>query len=221
MIQHISPIAEQRPSFRKRRKKMKPFGLAVHTTGKGIVNKALKKGVLPINMALDRYRKKGSVHYTIGYDGTIYQMLADDRYAAHIGVSWLQRRSYLSGAWTKKVNWRSLQLWRARWRGYKSPQHIYPSKTPNGCYVGVELTPLSVPDPCTGLWFTDAQHRAVARLFRDLQRRHGWDNHKARLVTHGDLSPLTRWDNHGSWDIGAMRTIPRFDWDRVRKITDK
>jgi N-acetyl-anhydromuramyl-L-alanine amidase AmpD len=178
---------------------------------------------------LNWYRKKGAVHYLIGPGGLIYQMLPDNKRGAHVGIGVLERRMYLNGRWKRHVTAEALHLWQKRWPGFKSPQHLYPTRSPNSCYIGVEMIPL----PCqrdNGLWFTDAQHVAVGELYADLDRRHGWYSilpemmaynlANTHLVGHEDidarLSPGEgRWDNHGGWDPGALRARPRFDWQRV------
>jgi len=192
-----------------------------HTSGRGIVKRAERESVPPIVMALAWYRRKSGVHYVIGYDGTIYQMLEDDRRGAHVGVSLLDRASYLSGRWlrSKKIQSRVVALWRKRWSGYKSPQHLYPTRSPNSCYIGVEMIPLPhLSDD--NLWFTEEQHVAAAALARDIARRHGWPENwmnTPRLVGHEDISPLTRWDRNGGWDPGALRTTPRFSWAKITR----
>ena len=35
------------------------------------------------------------------------------------------------------------------------------------------------------------------------------------LVTHEDLSPLTRWQPSGGWDPGVLRPRPWLDWGAV------
>jgi len=218
-MKNRSPLANWNPAKRKRWRRIKPWGLLIHTSGRGIVARAVKERVPAIVLALAWYRRKSGVHYLIGYDGTIYQMLEDDRRGAHVGVSALDRMRYLSGRWLKRVKARAVELWRSRWKGYKSPQHLYPTKSPNSCYIGVEMVPLEEPDEDSGLWFTEAQHEAVAQLANDLAKRHGWpENWKEtpRLVGHEDVSPLTRWDNQGGWDPGALRPRPRFSWAKIR-----
>ena len=154
----------------------------------------------------------------LDYDGTLYQLLEDTIRGAHVGVSRRERRRYLSGTWVRDVPSEALLWWRRRWgeHGYKSPQHIYPTKSPNGCYIGLEMLPRWGKGP-DGLWFTPAQHAAVAALWQDIKRRHGLDDKPGRLVGHEDLDAYARWDEIGGWDPGAMRGWPRFDWDKVRR----
>lgn len=199
---------------------MKPWGLMLHTSGRGIVARADRNRVPPIVLALTWYKLKSGVHYLIGYDGTIYQMLDDNRRGAHVGVSMLQRLSYLSGRWlrSKNLSTKAIALWLRRWPGYKSPQHLYPTRSPNSCYIGVEMIPLMEPDENTGLWFTPEQHCAARALADDIGQRQGWPEdwkETPRLVGHEDISAFTRWDKNGGWDPAGMRDTPRFDWSKI------
>ena len=155
----------------------------------------------------------------IDYNGNIFQMLDDDRRGAHVGISISERLSYLSGQWiiSKKISFHARMLWKNRWPKHKSPQHLYPTTSPNACYIGVELIPLPERGE-NGLWFTDMQHDAVKRLCEDLEGRHCWPDgwmETSRLVGHEDIDAFARWDEGGGWDPGAMRTRPRFDWGKV------
>ena len=223
-MKNRSPLANWAPAKRNRMRRMKPWGLLVHTSGRGIVARANKERVPAIVLALLWYQRKSGVHYVVGWDGTVHQMLEDDRRGAHVGVSLIDRSRYLSGRWlrNKVIKGRAVDLWRRRWKGYKSPQHLYPTQSPNSCYIGIEMVPLEEEDPETGLWFTDAQHAAVAALAEDLAERHDWpENWKEtpRLLGHEDVSPLTRWDNQGGWDPGALRPRPRWSWARMLEHT--
>lgn len=220
-----SPLAIQKPAKRRRFRKIDPWGLGVHTTGRGILARAHREDMEPIEAALKWYRaiRRSGVHYVTDYDGCIYQMLDDNIRGAHIGLSRRDRQDYLSGRWTIGQSAEALAMWRARWPGKKSPQHLYPTRSPNGCYVGVELLPLAAEDVGDdGLWFTPAQHVAVRNLAWDLAHRHRWPEGwqwSARLLGHEDLTPHSRWQLRGGWDPGALRDIPRFGWARVRGAT--
>lgn len=214
-----SPLANWKPAKRKRWRRMKPWGLLVHTSGRGIVERAEKRRLPPMVLALEWYRRKSGVHYVIDYDGTIFQMLEDDRRGAHVGISLLERASYLSGRWiiSKKIARKSVLFWKNRWPEHESPQHLYPTASPNDCYVGVEMIPLPERRE-NGLWFTDEQHEAVRSLALDLVVRHDWPlgwMETPRLVGHEDIDAFARWDGEGGWDPGAMRLKPRFDWKRI------
>lgn len=220
MTTNRCPFAIQSPARRKRWRTIEPWGLVVHTSGRGIVGRAEKQRVPPLALALAWYRRRGGVHYVIGYDGTIHQMLDDDRRGAHVGISLTERATFLSGRWLRKgaLPPKAVALWQARWPAYKSPQHLYPTQSPNGCYLGVELVPLAERRRENGLWFTDAQHGAVRDLATDIEIRHRFPGNwrtTPRLVGHEDIDAFGRWDPGGGWDPGAMRQKPRFDWGRI------
>lgn len=218
----LSPLAVQKPAKRPRFRRIKPFGLVVHTSGRGILARAQRDDMEPVMAALKWYRAfaRSGVHYVIGYDGAIFQLVADNLRGAHVGLSRKDRQRYLDGSWMHGKTQQALTLWRARWPGKKSPQHLYPGRSVNGCYIGVEMVPL----PASrvghdGLWFTHDQHEAVRQLACDLAIRHRWPKgwqFSPRLLGHEDVTPHSRWDKGGGWDPGALRAKPRLDWARIR-----
>lgn len=204
-------------------------GLCVHTSGRGVVDRAAKERVPAIEVALAFYqRAEFSAHYVVDYDGALYQITADDRRVQHVGLEAEDRLAYLDGTWLRRVSPAAAKLWRARWPFHRSPAHLYPSRAPNTDFVAVELLPLAKAEK-GGLWYTAAQHDAVGELAADLARRHRWpsywlDGWSGRawasallpsLVAHEDLSPLTRFDRQGGWDPGQLRAVPRLDWAAV------
>ena len=221
----ISPIAVQVPDLRRDPpRKRRPFGLCVHTSGRGIVKRAHRAGIDPVEFAVAYYQEaKYSAGYVIGWDGTIYQIGSDmDRYS-HIGVSAEERVRYLSGGWVDSVPTTALDLWLGHWRHCSSPQHIFPWKSANDCYLGAECIPLPH-QTLHGLWYTERQHAAVARLYLDRAKVYGWGSPDMssgatlpfrRLLGHEDLDAYGRWDSHGGWDPGALRAKPRFCWRTV------
>lgn len=221
-----SAHAEWKPAARTRTKTMQPWGFLVHTSGRGIVARAQEQGVPAIDLALEWYRNKdrSGVHYVVGNDpgrdGTLYQMVEDNIYGAHVGISASERSAYLNGSWInhRDITEDAVAQWRRRWPGFKSPQHLYPTESPNACYVGIEMVPLPEARD-NGLWFSTAQHEAVRILAHDLAQRHGWPDgwmDTPRLVGHEDVDAFARWDKRGGWDPGAMRASPRFDWGYVK-----
>lgn len=219
-----SHVAEPRQVRRRRVRRMpEVWGACLHTTGRGVVARAAERGTTPLEEALRVYDRTAGPHYVIDRDGVIYQLQADDLRGAHVGISARERHRYLSGEWIADMYDRDLVLtvdaWRARWTGQRSPQHLYPARSPNACYVGIELLPLAADDVGEdGLWFTAAQHEAAVLLLVDLARRYDWPRgwHRTpRLVGHEDLDAYERWDRGGGWDPGALRQRPRWDWERV------
>lgn len=210
------PFAVQRPVGGLRLRRFSPFGLAIHQTGRTIVERAVQRGMEPIEAAAKYYQSGYHSHYLIGWDGTIHQFFADTIPGAHIGVSAAERELVLKGAW--ELNFEgtaALRLWRERWPGYKSPQHLFPTKSPNQAYIGVELLPSRQGET----WFTDDQLQAVIDLAKNRAEAHGWPlgwEETPRLVGHEDVDPYGRWQPSGGWDPGALREKPRFDWAAIR-----
>lgn len=221
-------IANWRPAWPKPwRRKLKPFGLCFHTSGRTIVERALKKGIKPIDLALKHYRRTGACHFVIDHDGTIYQLLDTEIRGAHVGLGgW--RKHYLSGSWRLRMDVMGLSLplslWDRRWPGLDSPQHMFPGKTPNGAYLGVEFLPL-MHEQKDGTWFSDVQYAAGRQLLLNLACMHGWEKGlladaesgggNSRAPAHEDLTPHSRWKKRGGWDPGALRLKPRFNWAKV------
>lgn len=222
-------IANWRPAWPKPwRKKLVPFGLCFHTSGRTIVERAIKKGKRPIDLALKHYRRTGAAHFVIDHDGTIYQLLDTEIRGAHVGLPRKWRRWYLDGSWRRRViesGWGiGLNLWNKRWPGLKSPQHMFPGKSPNGAYLGVEFLPL-LEAQADGTWFSDAQYAAGRALLVVLACEHKWQatlladlekgTSSRHAPAHEDLTPHSRWRRKGGWDPGALRIEPRSNWDKV------
>ncbi len=205
------------------------FGVALHTTGGSLPEKAIKSGVDPLEFAVGYYTKADTeffAHYVIGWDGTIVQVANEQEKALHIGLSSLQRQQYLSGAWKTMIPASVVALWRTAWPAFKSPSHLYPGPSPNNVYVGVEMIPIVARKAAPagpGLRFTAAQHDSAAELAADVAKRHGFPagwSKTPRLVGHEDVALLQRMDKLGGWDPGALRAAPYFDMARVRRLAE-
>lgn len=213
-----SGLAARRPVEGLRLRRITPYGVCVHTTGRTIVERALKAGKNPIDEVIAYYQADWKSHYVIGWGGDIFQFFPDTYRGAHIGVSPAERKRYLSGAWL--VDFKDavgLELWRKRWPLYTSPQHLFPGASPNGAYLGVELVPLL--DEHDGLWYSADQHQAVVDLCHERAFYHGWPAGwftTGSLCGHEDLDAYARWDKGGGWDPGGLRLRARFDWSFVR-----
>lgn len=237
MAQNFSAIAiqhvDQRPDP-PRAGAAAPWGACIHTSGGGIVDRAKKEKITPIEAAVAYYDDaEYSTHYAIGYEGAgdIHQITADDRRVQHIGSPPASlRRRYLNGTWVTDFPIGVVKLWRDRWPGVKSPQHLFPSEHANSDFVGIEMIPLAGDQLeralRPGLRFTAAQHTAAAALLADLGRRHGWPLlptpwwRTSRLVGHEDVGLHNRTDVGGGWDPGAMRLRPRWCWPTVLELLD-
>lgn len=199
------------------------WGITLHTTGSGVAREAKKDGIAPLEWAVAYYCDPDSyaAHYVIDHDGTVVQIANEWERMSHVGLDAAEREKYLSGAW-EKVNPTTTALWEKAWPGYQSPSHLYPGKSVNAVYVGVELIPTtgtSAKPWKPGLTFTQFQHTACLHLCADVARRHsfpaGWGK-TGRLVGHEDVNPLDRQDRGGGWDPGFLRAVPRFDFGWLR-----
>lgn len=212
-VDRLRDVADRSPSV---------FGVAVHCTGSGIVEKALKQGAEPLEYAVAYYLRPESyfAHYVVGFDGTIAQIADEHERAPHIGLPAADRQAYLGGSWKSRLSGSFVNAWRARWPGRSSPSHLYPGPSPNNAYVGIEL--LVWIDGCEGephrhgMKYTTAQHNSIADLASDIASR--WklpsDWHASgRLACHEDISPLTRTSKGKGWDPGVLRPDPWFDWE--------
>lgn len=218
--QHRSSIATQVEDLVSDRPRVGPvWGLCVHTSGRSIVQRAIAARARVLEYVVGYYRAAPySCHYVIGWSGEIVQITPDDRRVPHVGVSTEERQSYLSGRWHEGLPLGAVRRWGDLW-GRGSPQHLFPGRSANSAYVGVELPPLLTPG-ADGTWYTLSQHEAVARLAEDLRVRHGWPDWPSelpcpRLLGHEDLDAYGRWDRDGGWDPGALRALPRFRWGLV------
>lgn len=202
------------------------YGLVLHTTGSGIVEQALRCGLVPLDHAVDYYLDPDSYypHYVIGWDGTIVQIADESVRAPHVGFG--ERALYLSGEWAHEVNETLLALWRAAWPAFPSPAHLFPGPSPNNAYVGAELLPLpdapgALEPAYRGSTFTLAQHQAAALLAIDVGVRQGlpvgWSD-GPRLLGHEDLNPIKRGAVGGGWDPGALRASPRLALRWIRDV---
>lgn len=206
------------------------YGLCVHTTGQSIVRRFHQSGSEDICKDIAQWylTARYAAHYTIAWDGTIYQIADDDRRLSHVGHSSAWRRRYLSDDWESTVPIKVAEHWRARWPVQKSPAHLYPSTWPNTDYVGVELPPVGywhrgeyheMAEPFPDSRYTTAQYVSCGALAQTLAERHGWPDgwlESPRLLGHEDLTPHSRSNGRGGWDPGALRDEPWIDWAMVR-----
>ena len=228
----LSPLARQvagglDPATARLRK---PWGLLLHTSGRGVTEQAAKQGKQPIEVALRIYLQSqrgelhpytwGGPHYVMDHDGQLYQIAPDQAFTAHAGGP--DRAAYLDGTWIARCSAETVARWLAAWPGFKSPSHLYPSRDANQDYIGVEMLPcgsgLGAPMR-PGMLFTKAQHESAIDLGRDLARRWDWPigwHRTPRLLGHEDVQPLQRQNAGGGWDPGTLRAAPYWDCEYVR-----
>ncbi len=189
-----------------------PYGVCAHTTGGGIVQKALDLGADPFLHILKYYSKPGNnfPHAVVARDGRL-GIVADERVQAW-GAKVEHREEYQRG-WADGAS-PVAHLWRAAWPGVANPLSLVPSY-PNNDLLHVELE--------AGERYTDAQYAALAAWVADVWRRYELPDlatarAAGRLLGHEDVDPIARSDRGGGWDPGAVRAEPRFDWGRLAAL---
>jgi hypothetical protein len=226
----ISPLAEQVQGRTTGIKTRTPWGLLFHTTGSGITAKAVAKKQTPIQVALSVYKAMqagsegypwGGPTYVMDHDGQLYQIANEATQTNHCGAP--HRTEYLDGSWLKLASKEMVAKWHTYWAPqYKNPYALFPSKTPNADYIGVEMIPCGDgfgKPMAAGLKFTKAQHDAAILLAQDVAKRNsfpaGWAR-SPRLLGHEDVQPIDRDDKEGGWDPGFLRLYPYFNFEYVR-----
>jgi hypothetical protein len=225
LARQIPVVATKPPTIRK------PWGFLIHTTGRGVPSKAAKTGRRPIDVALEIYAKSqsGKLHpyqwggptYVLDHSGELYQLAPDNVVTYHAGGP--DREDYLDGDWIKRTTPAALAAWRKAWPRHKSPQNLYPSRSANTDYVGIECIPCGAgfgTPMRPGLLFTAAQHDALVDLGYDMAERHDWPRgweRTPRLVGHEDVQLLERQDAGGGWDPGWLRARPYIDFEFIRR----
>lgn len=201
-------------------RKRVPWGVLIHTTGRGVLAKAALRRKTPMEVAVRAYidmqfgsegYKWGGPTYVIDGGGKIAQLAPDSIRTNHCGGP--NRAKYLSGEWKSLVPGKVLELWTKAWAPRPHPYSLFPSRSPNEDMIGIELIPTITAR------YTDEQMAALAELVQDIGERNrfpdGWC-HTSRLLGHEDVDPITRSDRGGGYDPGALRDNPRFDFETLR-----
>lgn len=227
----LSPLASKFIGRSEPPRHVPVFGVAIHTTGSGVVDEALKQNIDPLDCVVKVYENPANYcgHYVIGWDGTIVQIVDETLRAEHVGYDSADHAALLSGDWQNLVSISAAAMWKSRWPSVHTPAYLFPGTSPNSVYVGIEMIPLTgddnqPPPMSVGLTFTKEQHEAVAKLVNDIVNR--WSlpvneilsPSRGRLLGHEDLNIIKRSDAGGGWDPGALREVPRFDYDAVRSF---
>lgn len=187
------------------------YGICVHTTGNGIPDEVARTGEKHLDVARRVYLGMGLVgpHYVIDPYGAVEHYCPAEYVRYHVGVEAEHRRSFLDGHWEEDANRIPRPVvawWKARWPTVKSPSHLYPSKSPNKDYIGIELIPAGSYIKNKGwVWqhgtrpgfdeqrFSVEQYWSLARLCNQLAEENGLDLSKTGvLVGHEDCNPYTR-----------------------------
>lgn len=216
-------------------KRSKVCGILVHTTGSGLVQKAIKLKKDPNEYAVEYYKTSVAYpHYLIDWNGAVFTFCDEMKWAAHakwtkeesklyVGTDWL-RWCELKGE-LKEVNPKAYQAWIDRWGGsrglaYTSPKDILRQiggTVPNSAYIGIEILDRKP--------FNELQHKALSGLTKDICERHKLVNveyviqgslPQAWLCTHSDVSPIRRWAirKNGSGFAYDCR-YDQLDWNKV------
>lgn len=203
-----------------------PWGICVHTTGGGVPELALKKKISSIDTAVGIYTKPDNPpddfppfpHYVIDEKGGIVQIANERERARHVRITEEERVAYKTDAWRAHVSPFGLSRWDAKWGPHskRNPLQLFPSRSPNEDYLGVELIPRMHP-LANGSLFNAEQYDVLASLIEDIESRYGLFFEAGRVVGHEDLSPLTRWDKNGGWDPGQLRKSPTFRWRELQR----
>lgn len=206
------------------------YGICIHTTGDGIPAAALRDTNHPLCTARAVYENMGLIgpHYVIAPDGS-HEELCDPRLIRqHVGLAADVRRDFINGTWlnpSNRITPAVVSWWQERWPGVKSPSHLYPSRSANEDYIGIECIPAGSYSSAAGKWtwrwgsktgfdqqrFSVECYRALAGLVLSLAGEFKLDLVKPGvLVGHEDLNPYTR----PGWDPGSYNKT--FSWDMLR-----
>jgi hypothetical protein len=216
----------------KSKRKLKPrdmallAGTVVHTTGSGIVVKALKRGDDPLDYAEAYYARASSYasNYLAGHDfgradvivGTVPENLV--AYHTSLPRTSLRWNTYKRGrgVWprftiatkadgTKYMKDHGKLLsryadWLERWPDLDSPLDLIsaPGTSINRQFLGVDML---APEP--GEQHTELQVRWVASLIGEIHERHGLPVTRRTVLRHADLDPFSRTSKRGGWDPPA------------------
>jgi len=199
----------------------KVHAVIIHTTGSGIVGKALKKDLDPLDYAASYYARKNSYasHYLVGYDGTVVGTVPENLVAYHAGVSKGRRSIYQQGRgrWPRHVK-RGKDIvdtgkhqaryddWLERWPDLDSPVDLLPGRGVNSQTIGVDFLA-----PLPGEKHPKTQIMWVRALVMDIVDRYNLGTvsgslveeleiPKAAVLRHADVDPLARSTARGGWD---------------------
>lgn len=231
-----SPLAKRVPGVRDPKKggvQRKAWGLLYHTTGRGLTDQAKREKRTPLDVAIETYIASqngsngylwGGPNYVMDHDGSVYLMAPEEILTNHAGPGKTNTRAkYMDGSWIKLAHPAAVAAWFSQWGPrYKHPYELFPSKSPNVDYIGIEMIPCGsgFGEPMRpGLLFTKAQHDVAVDLAQEVGDRYGWPKgwyRTPRLVGHEDVDILNRMDKLGGWDPGFLRAKPFFDFDYIR-----
>ena len=172
----------------------KPDHIIVHTTGRGLLRKALEKNpTTPGEVdaaALDWYRGSGMAYYgtyLVGH-GDTYRLALDEAQPAHAA----------------NITRGTMPWWRNKWGAVASdPVELLGDTYANGHTVGIDLLPYSDAS------FSDSQYKRLKSLLRGVCSQYSIPFDRIHILGHEDIDPTRRGDP-APWDPGLQ-----FDWDRI------
>lgn len=169
----------------------KPKGIVVHTTGRGLLEQAKKRGNGDLKKgALAWYAGTGMSYYgefIIFHDGTVVRLAPEDKMTWHSADIPASSPENLP-AW-----------WRERWPGLTGPVDILGTEHINSNSIGIDLLPTA------DATFTAAQLSALAAVVEKLRAKWG----PLRVVGHEDVDPVRR-GTPKPWDPGTIN-LRRFN----------
>lgn len=186
-----------------------PYQIVVHNTGATDAEKIIKYYTSPKSLC---------PHYVIEHTGTIHKIVPESNVAWHVaynsavaalydkGIDVWKRWRKRSGILEETAKDGYYDTWFARWPNIKDPRMIIGPK-PNYSSVGIELVALKEP---TLRVFTDEQYLALQELIVAISVSSRIPLSKQSVFGHSDADPISRFNNHGSWDPG-----PTFDWNAI------
>lgn len=205
-IERGSARAERLGKLRKRKR---PRGVILHTTGSGPWtrwNENPDRYGSPFEAAREIYEERTDLgpHFLVcAQTGRAVQLCELDRAAQHVGSK---------GAWKYRLKgWRGdrdFSWWAIRFPGCNSPRdllggHLWRKGSANELGIGIELAP-----PLKGPrapWTLDAWHTLYG-LVRSVCLAHDIPIDRYHVITHSDAHPLKRSTARGRpWDPGRAQ----------------
>lgn len=202
-------------------RKHPPIAAVIHTTGGGVLTRFAREGArkgdaTSFETAVRVYTQimGASGHYVVGQLGQCTQVVPESFSAWHVGAAKSKPYALPQAEWmTHALAW-----WGERWPGLNSPRDLaggllWRDGSCNANVVGIEVVP-----PVSGarhLWSPECWV-TLARLVRDIARRHVIAEDREHVISHSDAHPIARSAKGAPWDPPSTQ----FDWARMRKALD-
>lgn len=198
--------------------------IVVHTTGRGILKKAKRWGVSPIEAAARVYgaQMDAGAHYVIcGLTGAAIQTCPEELAAWHVGSKGSKpygRPNWARSTWWKRTRGKKVEWWSNRWPGFQSPHELAYGElwapnakgrpSCNANTIGIEVIP-NAKHP-SGVW-TNAAWIKLIQLCQDIRWRRSIHFRRETILSHSDAHPLARTARNRPWDPpGEIWTYEEF-----------